>query len=169
MPALHGLRLPLSMQSCEEILDSEYADDTMIFSEFSDLALDRLRSTLDRFCLASGAKISWEKSSGFLVGTDAQSTWGQDVGFTWLQPGESCRYLGFQIGLDITSAQKFEPVLVSIRKKLAHWSQSHLSLAERALGFACYCLVCGFLLDVTQWCYRALSAELFMGWIRWPA
>ena len=62
-------------------------------------------------------------------GTD----WGIQDAFTWLLPGQSCRYLDSQVGLNITPAQQFEPVLASIRRKLCHWSQAHLSLAGRAL------------------------------------
>ena len=50
-------------------------------------------------------------------------------GFTWLRPGQTCRYLGFQVGLDITPQQQFAPVLQSLRRKLCHWSSQHLSLA----------------------------------------
>ena len=69
---------------------------------------------IDRFCLASGARVNWNKSSGIILGTDARTHWGTADGFTWLLPRESCRYLGFQIGLDVTPAQQFTPVLDSI-------------------------------------------------------
>ena len=95
--------------------------------------LDATRATLDLYCLASGARINWHKSYGMLVGSQAIPTWGLDEGFTWLLPGQSCRYFGFQIGLDITSQQQFAPVLLSLRRKLCHWSSEHLSLAGRVL------------------------------------
>lgn len=82
-----------------------------------------LRDALDVFCLASGARINWAaKSTGFTVGVEDTSAWGQDVGFTWMLPGHSCRYLGSlnQIGIGILSAQQFDPVLSSIRGKLCH-------------------------------------------------
>lgn len=47
-----------------------------------------------------------------------------------MHPGQSCRYLGFQIGIDISPTQQFALVLASIRKKLTH---AHLSLVGRAL------------------------------------
>ena len=128
-----GLHLPIAAGQQTELLDSEYADDTLLITEFSEDTLDRVRFLIDRFCLASGARVNWNKSSGILFGTDARCDWGVADGFTWLQPGQSCRYLGFQIGLDVTPAQQFTPVLDSIRRKLAHWSACHLSLAGRAL------------------------------------
>ena len=79
-----------------ELLDSEYADDTLLIMEFSEDTLDRVRGLIDRFCFASGARVNWHKSLGILFGTDALTDWGLADGFTWLQPGETCRYLGFQ-------------------------------------------------------------------------
>ena len=84
--------------------------------------LDATRSVLDVYCLASGARINWHKSYGMLVGSEDQPTWGVTEGFTWLRPGQTCRYLGFQVGLDITPQQQFAPVLQSLRRKLCHWS-----------------------------------------------
>ena len=106
---------------------------TLLLTEFSAANLDRVRGLIDRFCIASGARGNWNKSSGIPIGTNAHCDWGVADGFTWLQPGQTCRYLGFQIGLDVTPEQQFAPVLVSIRKKLCHWSSCHLSLAGRAL------------------------------------
>lgn len=57
---LIGLRLPLSTD--KEILDAEFADDTMISLRYEEGALDALRVALDRFCLASAGSINWEKS-----------------------------------------------------------------------------------------------------------
>lgn len=68
-----------------------------------------------------------------LVGSEDVPTWGVAEGFTWMQPGQTCRYLGFQVGLDITPQQQFASVLQSLRRKLCHWSSQHLSLAGRAL------------------------------------
>ncbi|MCO5560919.1 hypothetical protein L7F22_014539 [Adiantum nelumboides] len=85
------------------------------------------------FCCASGSLINRHKSSGFVVGVDDVCTWGEHRGFTWVAPGQTCRYLGFHVGLDVSPRQQFEPVLASIRRKLCHWSSMHLSLAGRAL------------------------------------
>lgn len=67
------------------------------------------------------------------------------LGFTWIQPGQSSRYLGFHIGIGISPAQQFDPVLGSIRRKVCHWSSSHLSLASRAL-------IVNQVLLATAWC-----------------
>lgn len=118
--SIPGMLLPLAVGQQTELLDLEYADDTLLFTRFSVATLDRIRCLIDTFCVASGARVNWNKSSGILIGTDAHSDWGVADGFTWLQPGQSCRYLGFQIGIDVSPAQQFTPVIDSIRKKLSH-------------------------------------------------
>lgn len=125
VPQIHGLWLPLGIE--EELPDTEFADDTMLFVTYSEEVLDSLHDALDGFYLASGARINWAKSSGIPVGVEDVCAWGQDDGFTWLRPDQSCRYLCFQIGIDISPAQQFDPVLV------CHWSSMHLSLAGRAV------------------------------------
>ena len=109
-------------------------DDTLLFCDFAPHALDSLRIGISIFCCASGARINWHRSSGFVVAEDKQHcSWGEDSGFTWIPHGQTCRYLGFHVGIDVDLGHQFEPVLVSIRRKLCHWSSMHLSLAGRAL------------------------------------
>ena len=91
------------------MLDKEYADDTALFRAFSVENMDRQKSALDLFCTATGARINWHKSCGFLAGTEDTCTWGEDVGFTWIPYGQTCCYLGFQVGIGVTSDQQFGP------------------------------------------------------------
>ena len=85
-----------------DLVDQEYADDTLLMVHYVITILNATRSILDVYCLASGARINWHKSYGMLVESEEQPTWGVTKGFTWLRPGQTCRYLGFQVGLDIT-------------------------------------------------------------------
>ncbi|MCO5581462.1 hypothetical protein L7F22_035347 [Adiantum nelumboides] len=94
--------------------------------------LDTMRYALEVFCVASGARIYWDKSYGILAGSDDVPTWGPGE-FKWIRLGETCRYLGFQVGLDVTPQQQFSPVMQSMRRKLCYWSTQHLSLVGRAL------------------------------------
>ncbi|MCO5614512.1 hypothetical protein L7F22_068795 [Adiantum nelumboides] len=66
--------------------------------------LDTIWYALEVFCVASGARINWDKSYSILAGSDDAPTWGPGD-FTWLRAGETCRYLGFQVGLDVTPEQ----------------------------------------------------------------
>ncbi|MCO5607522.1 hypothetical protein L7F22_061719 [Adiantum nelumboides] len=115
-----------------DLIDQEYADDTLLFLHYSPDVLDTIRYALEVFCVAIGARIKWDKSYGILVGSDDVPTWGPGD-FTWLRLDETCRYLGFQVGLDVTPQQQFSPVMQSMRRKLCYWSTQHLSLVGRAL------------------------------------
>ncbi|MCO5552900.1 hypothetical protein L7F22_006419 [Adiantum nelumboides] len=128
-PALRGLLMPVDDEP--DLIDQEYADDTLLFLHHSHDVLDTIQYALEVFCVASGARINWDKSYGILAGSDDVPHWGPS-GFTWLRPGETCRYLGFQVGMDVTPEQHFSPIMQSMRKKLSYWSTQHLSLAGRA-------------------------------------
>ncbi|MCO5591071.1 hypothetical protein L7F22_045048 [Adiantum nelumboides] len=130
-PQIQGLHMPID--GSPDLVEQEYVDDTMIFCQYDSNTLDRLQSTLFVICCASVSLINWHKSSGFVVGVDDVCAWGEHQGFTWVAPGQTCRYLGFHVGLEVSSRQQFEPVLASIRRKLCNWASMHLSLAGRAL------------------------------------
>ena len=100
--------------------------------------LERVRLALKFFCMAIGAKINWHKSVGFLTDPRTTSQWGIFMGFRWIPRGQTTCYLGFQVGLDITPAQQFLPMLDSIQQKLALWCTTRLSLANQARGQSSY-------------------------------
>ncbi|MCO5587760.1 hypothetical protein L7F22_041712 [Adiantum nelumboides] len=129
-PALGGLLMPVSDEP--DLIDQEYADDTLLFLHYTPDVLHMIRYTLEMFCVASGARINWNKSYGILAGSQDVPTWGP-ADFRWLRPGETCRYLGFQVGLDVSPEQQFSPVMQAMRRKLCYWSTRHLSMAGRAL------------------------------------
>ncbi|MCO5556877.1 hypothetical protein L7F22_010431 [Adiantum nelumboides] len=97
-PALRGLLMLVADKP--ELIDQEYADDTLLFLHYSPDVLDAIQYALEVFCVASGARINWDKSYGILAGSDDVLTWGPDD-FTWVRPGQTYRYLGFQGGLGI--------------------------------------------------------------------
>ena len=130
MVGLQGLRLPL----CEEdMLDAEFADDTAVYLQGREDNLARFQGALERFCDASGAKINWHTSCAFWVGSGEPPQWSPDAQFRWVPAGIPIRYLGCQVGLDLTAEQQIAPLLLSIRRKLLFWSSASLSLAGRVV------------------------------------
>ena len=127
---LQGLRLPVRE---EELLDAEFADDTAAYLHGHEANLIRFQTALEQFCDASGARINWHKSYGFWVGEVDRPQWSPSAQFQWVPPGRAVRYLGCQVGLDLTAEQQIAPLLLSIRKKLLHWSSARLSLAGRVV------------------------------------
>lgn len=101
----------------------------LLYVAYLEDSLDSIHDALNVFCMASSARINWTESAGIPIVVEGDCIWGQDVGFMWLRPGQSRCY----VGIDISATQQFEPVLASIRRKLCHWSTTHLSLADRAL------------------------------------
>ena len=74
---IRGVRLPIREDS--ELLDSEYAD--ALYVQDDEMMLERVRLALEVFCMATGAKIKWNKSVSFLTDLGAMSQWGIFLGF----------------------------------------------------------------------------------------
>ncbi|MCO5584482.1 hypothetical protein L7F22_038410 [Adiantum nelumboides] len=81
--ALRGLLMPVADEP--DLIDQEHADDTLLFLHHSHDVLDTIQYALEVFCVASGARINWDKSYGILAGSDDVPHWGPG-GFTWLRP-----------------------------------------------------------------------------------
>ena len=64
------------------------------------------------------------------------------------------RYLGCQVGLDLTAEQQIAPLLLSIQKKLLHWSSARFSFAGRVV-------VANQVLLATMW--YITSCSIFSG------
>ena len=83
--------LPNSRKS---LLDSEFADDTMLYLQGNEENLERAQSAIDLFCKASGASINWNKSKGFWISSESNPLWKPNAEFKWIAKGEATRYLG---------------------------------------------------------------------------
>ncbi|MCO5602610.1 hypothetical protein L7F22_056744 [Adiantum nelumboides] len=60
--SFRGLHMPVDGYC--DLLEQEYVDDTMLFSQYAPDTLDRLQSALSVFGCVSGSLINWHKSSG---------------------------------------------------------------------------------------------------------
>ena len=67
------------------------------------------------------------------LGLEPPPEWLPDPSFRWIPEGTPVRYLGCQIGLELTAEQQIAPLLLSIRRKLIFWSSARLSLAGQAV------------------------------------
>ena len=126
---LRGLQLPTRG---EDLLDAEFADDTGLFLHGQEANLIRAaEKALQTFGGASGSLINWHKSVAFWISEAPTPSWMPDPRFRSIPPGTAVRYLGCQVGLDLSPEQQIAPLLLSIRKKLLFWSSARLSLAGR--------------------------------------
>ena len=85
---------------------------------------------MDDFLDASGALINWIKSSGFWVAPGEPPVNVPSSRFTWIPKGQSIRYLGCRVGLEL-KAKEVAPLLLRLRNKLIYWNKEKLSLAGR--------------------------------------
>ncbi|MCO5575399.1 hypothetical protein L7F22_029200 [Adiantum nelumboides] len=83
-PALRGLLMPVFDEL--DLIDQEYTDDTLLFLHYTPDVLDMIHYELERFCVARGARINWDKSYGILAGSQDVRDWGP-TDFRWLRPG----------------------------------------------------------------------------------
>ncbi len=95
------------------------------------LNLNKLKKALEVFCIGSGAKLNWNKTVGFWIGESATPNWQPHPEFRWIPEGVSVRYLGCQVGVNISPASQIVPLLNCIRRKLLYWSSKRLSWAGR--------------------------------------
>ena len=129
---IRGIALPIQGYTASAI-DSEFADDTALYVSADEGNLLNLQQVLSDFCDASGALINWDKSMGFWV---ASSSPPQDVpspGFSWVPRGTTVRYLGCQVGIDLSAEEMVTPLLVRVRNKLLYWDTTNLSLPGRVI------------------------------------
>ena len=128
-----GVRRLALPQTGQEILDAEFADDTTLYVEGTLDNLQRVQHALQHFCIASGARLNWNKTVAFWVSSEPPPSWLPHPLFQWTERGEARRYLGVQVGINLAPEAHVAPLLLTLRKKLFLWSQAKLSLAGRVV------------------------------------
>lgn len=92
--------LPLPDQTT--ITNQMFADDTLLFLEGNQNNMIRAPTVINRFGVASGAKLNMHKSIGIWVAhTKKTWQWGEEADLKWLKPSEVTNYLGYPFGLHI--------------------------------------------------------------------
>ena len=127
---LRGLPIP---NATEDLLLSEYADDTVLFLQGDEENLQRTEHLVEDFCEAAGAKINWDKTQGLWFSKQEKPRWQPHADFMWVPDGTMFKYLGFMMGRSISKGAQLAHVQAKINKKLNQWSRSKLSFAGRIL------------------------------------
>ncbi|KAG7543761.1 Ribonuclease H-like superfamily [Arabidopsis thaliana x Arabidopsis arenosa] len=109
-----------------------FADDLILFAEASVKQIRVIRRVLERFCVASGQKVSLEKSKIFFsanVSRDMEKLISDESGI------KSTRDLGKYLGMPVLqkriNKETFSDVLEKVSSRLAGWKGRCLSLAGR--------------------------------------
>jgi hypothetical protein len=112
---VEGLSLPRRGRLLEQTL----ADDTTIYLQGSCVNLERTQKVLNLFCMASGAKVNWNKSVAIWASKRTRTwEWRQEVGLQWVSEGKGVRYLGIQVGFHLPREANFEKMLSALKGKL---------------------------------------------------
>ncbi|MCO5559009.1 hypothetical protein L7F22_012600 [Adiantum nelumboides] len=127
-PTLRGLHMPVIGEP--DLVDQEYAEDALLFLLFTYGVLDTIRCAW-MFSVSPVARASTR--TNLMVFWQGQLTFPLGVRGTWLRLGETCRYLGCQIGLEVFPEQQFSLVMQFMRRNLCYWLSQHLSIVGRAL------------------------------------
>ncbi|CAA7059442.1 unnamed protein product [Microthlaspi erraticum] len=109
-----------------------FADDLILFAEASVAQIRVVRSVLERFCQASGQKVSLDKSKIFFsenVSRELSSEISAESGIQATR--ELGRYLGMPVLQKRINKDTFGTVLERMSSKLAGWKGRMLSLAGR--------------------------------------
>ncbi|KAG7567714.1 Ribonuclease H domain [Arabidopsis thaliana x Arabidopsis arenosa] len=109
-----------------------FADDLILFAEASVSQVRVIRRVLERFCEASGQKISLEKSKIFFsnnVSRDMERLISGESGIGCTR--ELGKYLGLPILQKRMNKETFGEVLERVSSRLAGWKSRSLSLAGR--------------------------------------
>jgi hypothetical protein len=96
--------------------------------------MDRMRSILSLFCLASRAKINLGKSATIWASKEKQAwEWDQEVGLKWVPKSEGVCYLGIQIEFWLLVEANFNKLMMSLKGKMIAWGNCNLSLTGKIL------------------------------------
>ena len=109
-----------------------FADDLIFFAEASVRQIRVIRRVLERFCLASGQKVSLEKSKIFFsrnVSRELSKSISDESGIQSTM--DLGKYLGMPVLQKRINKETFSSVLERMSSKLAGWKGRQLSLAGR--------------------------------------
>ncbi|WJX96105.1 hypothetical protein P8452_77351 [Trifolium repens] len=109
----------------------QYADDTLCIGDASIDNLWTLKAILRGFELASGLKVNFWKSC--LVGVNVSDTF-MEVACSFLNSIKGSlpfKYLGLPVGANPRRISTWDPVVLSLRKKLNLWGNKHISFGGR--------------------------------------
>ena len=77
--------------------------------------------------------MNWSKTTGFWVGESSIPEWCPHPEFRWIPEGTTLRYLGCQVGINVSPEAQIVPLLNCIRRKFIYWSTKSLSFAGRVI------------------------------------
>ncbi|XP_059072101.1 uncharacterized protein LOC131872684 [Cryptomeria japonica] len=125
-PTVQGISLPNN----EELINSQFADDTAIFFKNTADNFENLQSKLKIFCKIFGAKILHSKSI-YLGWNEHPPEWFKNYEFQWGGPQKIVKYLGIPFAINPSLKDMWLWVKGKITKKLNMWHNRAISFVGR--------------------------------------
>ena len=112
-----------------EIRISQYADDTIIFTDGSERSLNGAVEELTNFSAYSGLKINWEKTSCLPLGSLIPPESNDNVGEKRLKWVDEIKILGVHFRRDISNITdlNLEKKFATLEQEIAQWKRRHLT------------------------------------------
>ncbi|GKV48357.1 hypothetical protein SLEP1_g55180 [Rubroshorea leprosula] len=109
----------------------QFADDTIFFGDATEDNIRVIKCIMRTFELASGLKINFGKSQ--LIGVGVDQSWSAKMAYLLCcKEGKlPFKYLGIPIGGNHRRKAMWQPMVESVRKKLASWKGRYLSMGGR--------------------------------------
>ncbi|KAL3698666.1 hypothetical protein R1sor_012742 [Riccia sorocarpa] len=127
--AIQGLKI----SDEHTLLHQLFADDTGIFLKMDEQVFNSTMETLERFEMASGAKLNLGKTLVIPLNEDPVPQWLHTSACQVATTSDRYKYLGLLIGIDITEEELINDLKAKYEKKLTHWSTKLLSWPERLI------------------------------------
>ncbi|GJY43054.1 putative RNA-directed DNA polymerase, eukaryota, reverse transcriptase zinc-binding domain protein [Tanacetum coccineum] len=115
----------------------QFADDALILGEWSILNANNLPRILTCFHLASGLKVSFNKSKLFEICVSSEELYSMASAIGYLTSQFLCTYLGLPIGAKMSRCRNWEPLIDRFQKRLSKWKANYLSFRGRLTLIKC--------------------------------
>ncbi|KAL3683766.1 hypothetical protein R1sor_001788 [Riccia sorocarpa] len=110
-----------------------FADDTGVCIQAQESEFQELIGILEKYELASGAKINLAKSLVMPMGRQAAPEWVKTKGCVVVEAGNSFRYLGIIAGVNLPEDTESLEVCSRMRRRLFQWENFHLPWTARVV------------------------------------
>jgi hypothetical protein len=123
----------IKIQGKQTMLQQLFADGMGLFLQSNQANFAAAQRLVEMYQRISGAKISLEKLFMLSFGSEVVPDWFARRGCQVAQPKTVYKYLGFLIGIGLSTEDELNFMLEKVRRKHRHWSNRLLTMAGKAV------------------------------------
>ncbi|KAG8382679.1 hypothetical protein BUALT_Bualt05G0102300 [Buddleja alternifolia] len=110
-----------------------FADDIILAAKANDKTAHSIKNTLEKFCLASGLRVSLSKSTVYFAPKTVQAARNRMVDILDFCPTSHLgKYLGVKVTHSRNRSENFRELIEKVQHRLSGWKAKNLNLAGRA-------------------------------------